>query len=188
MAVANMATTRAQIKAQNAALSSQAQALSSQAQAAASTAEAQTRSDTKILQQRGFQESARITLEQVRRYRQGARERATTVARLGDAGVAGGSTVRDAITSVIQESLDIHTLETNRTWEMEQNILEQRAAVVRGQSQINQAGTLLNQAGTILDQRTSTGAGVLQMIGAGVSGYSQGKMLEPSRPVAPTTR
>ena len=64
------------------------------------------------------------------------------------------------------------TLETNRSWVDAQSNLEKRAAVVRGQSQINQAQGLL-------DQRQSTGASVLQLISAGVSGYSQGAMLEP---------
>ena len=136
-------------------------------------AQRQTASDLALLQTRGLQESTKITMDQVRRYRQGARERATISSRIADAGVGGGTTVRDAVASVIQQEADIGTLETSKEWSKNQNIIEQRGAVVRGQSRINEAQSLLNQ-------RTTTGPGVLQLISAGVSGFSQGKMLEPA--------
>ena len=164
-AVTSMASTLMQIKSTNKGLTSQAQQLGVMAQR-------QTASDLALLQTRGYQEGARITLEQVRRYRQGVRERATLASRLGDSGVAGGTTLRDAVASVIQEAMDVGTLETSKDWATQQNILEQRAAVYRGQSTVNQAQGML-------DQRTTTGPGMLQLISAGVSGYSQGKMLEP---------
>jgi hypothetical protein len=165
LAASSMMSTLAGIKAQNKGLTSQAAQMGAMAQR-------QTASDIALLQTRGFQEGARITLEQVRRFRQGVRERGTLASRLGDSGVAGGTTLRDAVASVIQEEMDVGTLETSKDWATQQNILEQRAAVYRGQSTVNQAQGML-------DQRTTTGPGMLQLISAGVSGYSQGKMLEP---------
>ena len=165
MALLSMGTTLSGIRSQN-------QALSSQAQQMAAGAVRQTQSDLDLLELRKSQVSTMITLEQVRRMRQGQRERSTLAARLGDAGVAGGTTVRDAVASVIQEETDLATLETKKEWNVNQLLMEQREAVTRGQSKINQAQGLLSQ-------RTQAGPGVLQLIGAGLSGYSTGKQLEP---------
>jgi len=165
MALLSMGTTLSGIRSQN-------QALTSQAQQMAAGAIRQTQSDLDLLELRKSQVSTTITLEQVRRMRQGQRERSTLAARLADAGVAGGTTVRDAVASVIQEETDLATLETKKEWNVNQLLMEQREAVTRGQSQINQAQGLLSQ-------RTQAGPGVLQLIGAGLSGYSTGKQLEP---------
>ena len=165
MAGFSMGSTLAGIQSKNKGLTTQAQQL-------ASLASRQVRSDLDALELQRQQKSSQITLEQVRRLRQGLRERSTIASRLADSGVAGGTTVRDAVASVIQEEMDVATLETNKSWVDAQSSLEKRAAVARGQSQINQAQGLL-------DQRQSTGASVLQLISAGVSGYSQGAMLEP---------
>lgn len=165
MMFTSLASTLAQIRGSNQAATSQAIALGEQARR-------QTTSDLALLQTRGYQESAKITLDQVRRYRQGLRERSTIGARLADAGVAGGTTLRDAVASVIQEESDVATMETQKDWQRQQNVMEQKAAVVRGQSRVNEAQGLL-------ESRTQAGPGVLQLISAGISGYSQGKMLEP---------
>lgn len=146
--------------------------LTSQAQGLATQAATQVRSDLSILNLREQQTGSQISLEQVRRFRQGVRERGTLASRLADSGVGGGTSIRDAVASVIQEEQDVATLETNRTWMESQSELEKKAAVTRGQSGINQAQGLL-------DQRTTGTSGVLQLIGAGVSGYSQGTMLAP---------
>lgn len=153
-------------------IKSKNKALTSQAQQMALAGAQQAQMDLDVLETRRAQEGTRITLEQLRRIRQGTRERGTLQTRLADAGVAGGSTLRDVITSVIQEDQDLGSLETGRDWMDEQITLEQRGALARGQSQINQAQGLLSQ-------RTSGVSGVLQLIGAGVSGYAQGQMLEP---------
>lgn len=165
MTTLSMATSLVGIKGKNKALTSQAQQMAAMAQK-------QTAVDLNTLDIRQAQEGARITLEQLRRIRQGTRERGTLQVRLADAGVAGGSTLRDVVASVIQEDQDLGSLETGRTWMEQQMNLEKQGAIARGQSQVNQAQSLLGQ-------RTSGVSGVLQLIGAGVSGYSQGRMLEP---------
>lgn len=142
------------------------------AQARANAAVAQTKQDLSVLTLRQKQESDKITLDQVRRYRQGMRERGSMAATLGDAGIAGGSTLRDAVTSVIQEDMDVGTLEASKGDITGQILLQKQGAIARGQSGINEAQSMLNQ-------RTGGLAGTLQLISAGVSGYSQGKMLEP---------
>ena len=146
--------------------------LTSQAQAAADASVTQANRDLSVLSLRQKQESDKITLDEVRRFRQGARERGSMAAVLGDAGVAGGSTLRDAVTSFIQEDMDVGTLEASKGDINDQLLLEKQGVIARGKSGVNQAQSLLNQ-------RTSGTAGVLQLIGAGVSGYSQGKRLEP---------
>lgn len=166
MAVLQVGTSLAQIGGNN-------KSLTSQAQQVASGAVKQTQSDLDILTTRGEQISSTITLDQIRRIKQGTRERSTLQARAADSGVAGGSSVRDTVASIIQEELDLSTLDTQRDWSLAQNELEKREAITRGQS-------TLNQAKSILGQRTSGVSGVLQLIGAGISGYSQGKMLEPT--------
>lgn len=163
MALFNMGSSLTAIKSQNKALTSQAQSM-------ADSAITQVKSDLNVLGTRKTQVSDQITLEQVRRIRQGARERGTLQTRLADAGVAGGTTIRDTVASVIQEDIDLGTLDTKRDWAIQQIELEKRGAVARGQSEINKAQSLLGQ-------RTSGTAGVLQLIGAGISGYSQGKQL-----------
>lgn len=165
MALTQVASTLAQIRGGTKQLTSNARALAGQVVQ-------QTRSDIDLLQLQGYQTGAKITLDQVRRYRQGARERSTISARTADAGVGGGTTIRDAVASVIQQESDVATMETQKDWALNQNIMEQKAAVVRGQSRVNEAQSMLNQ-------RTGTGPGVLQLISAGVSGYSAGKQLEP---------
>ncbi len=167
MTTLSTATSLMGIKAKNKALSSQAQQM-------ALAGAQQTRMDLDVLETRRAQEGTRITLEQLRRIRQGTRERGILQTRLGDAGVAGGSTLRDVVTSVIQEDQDLSSLETGRDWMDEQITLEKRGVIARGQTQINEAQGLLNQ-------RTSGTYAVLQLIGAGVSGYSQGRMLEPNK-------
>lgn len=165
MALMGIGSKLAEIKGNNKTLTSQAQGLATQAAT-------QVRSDLSVLSLREQQAGSQISLEQVRRFRQGVRERGTLASRLADSGVGGGTSIRDAVASVIQEEQDVATLETNRTWMESQSALEKKAAVTRGQSAINQSQGLL-------DQRTTGVGGVLQLIGAGVSGYSQGTMLEP---------
>ena len=167
MALLSMGSTLAGIRSQNSALTSQAQAV-------ASNTTRQVQSSIDLLELQKSQRSTAITLDQVRRYRQGERERSTLVSRLADSGVAGGTTVRDAVSSVIQEELDLGTLETQKQWEEAQVEQQKRSVIAEGQSQLNQAQGLLSQ-------RTQAGPGVLQLIGAGISGYSQGKMLEPTQ-------
>lgn len=149
----------------------QNQAATSQAQALAGMAQAQVRSDLDILTQRTYQESAKITMEQVRRMRQAEREKAVVATRVADSGLGGGSTLRDAVALSIQEMMDVGTLETSRDWMKDQMVLEKRGAVVRGQS-------TMNQAQGMLDSRTSGAGGILHLISAGVSGYAQGQQLE----------
>ena len=150
----------------------QNQAATSQAQALAGMAQAQVRSDLDILTARQTQESATITLEQVRRMRLGQRERGMVAARMADTGAGGGTTLRETVASVISEEVDIGTMETQRGWMHDQAVLEKRGAIVRGQSTINQAQGML-------DSRTSGAGGLLHLISAGVSGFAQGRRLEP---------
>lgn len=163
-----MASTLAGIRSQ----SSQA---AHQAAAVAAAAQQQVRSDQAIIELRRAQTSDNITLEQVRRMRQGQRERGVISARLGDAGVAGGSTLRTAVASAIQEDEDIGTLGHKGATADAQLNLERRGAEVRALSQLGKAQDIYQQG------QTSVGAGVLQFISAGVSGYSTGKRLEPIR-------
>ena len=150
----------------------QNQAATSQAQALAGMAQAQVRSDLDILSVRQAQESTTISLEQVRRMRLGQRERGMMAARMADTGVGGGTTLRETVASVISEEVDIGTMETQRGWIHDQTVLDKRAAVVRGQS-------TMNQAQGMLDSRTSGAGGLLHLLSAGVSGFSQGRLLEP---------
>lgn len=163
----NMGSSLMGIQAKNAAASSQATAM-------AGVAVAQTRGTLAQINLREKQESDKVTLEQVRRMRQGIRERSTIASRAADSGIAGGSTLRDAVASVIQEEQDIATLETNKEWISQQMALEKQGAVARGQSQVNQAQG-------ILDSRTSGLGGVLDVLSAGVSGYAMGQRLEPMK-------
>jgi len=139
----------------------------------AAQAQQQLRHDQATIELRRAQESDSITLEQVRRFRQGLRERGTMVVRLGDSGVAGGSTLRDTITSVIQEESDVGTMEHRKSVGDAQLQLERRGAEVRALSQLGKSQDVYRSG------QVSTGAGVLQLISAGVSGYSMGKQLEP---------
>ena len=166
MTLMSVGSTLMEIKAKN-------KQLTNQAQATANAAVAQTSRDLSVITVRQKQESDKITLDQVRRYRQGTRERGAMSATLGDAGVAGGSTLRDAVTSIIQEDMDVGTLEASKGDTNDQLLLEKQGAIARGQSGVNSAQSMLNQ-------RTDGTTGILQLISAGVSGYSTGKRLEPA--------
>lgn len=168
LALANVASTLTAMKAQGLQTAYAAQALAQQAQQ-------QLKVDQATIELRRAQSSDNITLEQVRRFSQGLRERGIMSARLADAGVAGGSTLRDAVTSVIQEETDVGTIERRKQIQDAQLIMERRGAEVRAESQLNKAQDIYRSG------KTPTGAGVLQLLAAGVSGYATGKQLEPMK-------
>ena len=160
----SMYSTYNNIKAQNKRLQAESTLL-------ATNAAEQSKMDLKAIKMRTTQEDVRITLEQIRRYRQGMRERGTLMARLSDAGVSGGTTIRDAIASVIQEESDIGSIETKRDWMHTQALIEQEGAIGRAKGQ-------LSQSQNIMDSQTGGFATGLQLIGSGISGMSQGRAFE----------
>ena len=164
-AVASMGSQALQIKANNRALAAQAQSI-------VTGAVKQGRADIRMLNLRQTQTADAITLDQVRRYSQGRRERGTLVARVADAGVSGASSIRDVVASVIQEDMDIGTMEAQKKATIGQLNMEKLGVKAQVESQVNKARSLVNQQTTGLSS-------VLGIISAGVSGYATGKQLEP---------
>jgi hypothetical protein len=152
------------------AIKSQQQSMGQEAAVNAANAVAEARATMASLQVRRKQEATRVSLDQVRRYAQGRRERSTILTRSADALGGGASTVRDMVASVIQEEIDLGTLETSKEWADNQLVQEQIGAA-------NRAVSGISQSQAHLDSRPGGFASVLQVIGAGVSGYSQGVSL-----------
>lgn len=165
MSVMSMGTQALQIQGANRALSTQAQAL-------VTGAVKQGRADIRALNLRKTQTANAITLDQVRRYAQGRRERGTLVSRVADAGVSGASSVRDVVASVIQEEMDIGTMEAQKGMALGQLDMEKLGVKAQVETQVNKARSLVAQQSTGLSS-------VLGIISAGVSGYATGKQLEP---------
>jgi len=117
------------------------------------------------------QESKAITLEQVRRSRQGARERSSIQAAAAESGLYGGSQQRAEIASIIQEAEDISILESNRDAAIEQTEATKLGIKAEGQSRLNEAKGIAESAPTGLEMG-------LTLLGDGMAGYSQGERLE----------
>lgn len=149
-------------------------AAKSQAQQLSQNALVQTEFDMGALKTRTYQEDTRITLESIRRLRQGLRERGALTARLADAGVGGSSTLRDAIASVIQEEEELGTIETKRSF-MRSQAYREREAIHMGYAQ--QRG----QAQSVWDSRPSWVSTGLEMMGSYASGYGIGLKLQERR-------
>ena len=142
--------------------------------ATAQAAKVQTEANMAAIGVRQAQESNRITVEQVRRFAQGRRERASLAARAADAGIVGGSLERDAIASLIQEEIDVGILEANKDMTLSQLEAEKQGEYMKGQSAIGQAQSEI-------DSVPGTASNVLELISSGVSGYMTGKSLEPRK-------
>ena len=165
LAVTSMAQQGLAIQATN-------QQIGAAAQTRVTNAAAQTRADLTAIEKRKAQVSEAITLDQVRRYAQGRRERSTLAARLADAGISGGSTVRDAVASVIQEEMDVGTLEVEEQWQQEE-------LTGREVSAVNRYKSAVNASRAEMDSQVTGLPGVLSMVSAGVSGYATGRRLQP---------
>lgn len=120
---------------------------------------------------RQSQEQEGISLEQVRRARQGRRERSALGVRLSEAGVYGGSSAREEIASMIQEHEDIQILDRNKDLIAENTAASKLSVKAEGQ-------TRLNQANATLKSRTPAGLTALSIFSSAASGYLQGQSLE----------
>lgn len=159
-------------------IEAQSEQMTSQALGLIQASTAQAMSDLDLLSLREAQEADAITLEQVRRTRQGTRERGALASRLADSGVTGGSTVRDAVTSVIQELTDVSTWEHRKRTMRLQSTAEKQAAITRGKTGVASGQRMLEGA------KVDPLAGFISVFSAGLEGYSRGSMLQPM----PTTR
>ena len=160
MALSSIMSTGMQIKGRN-------QQLTEAARSQAGSAVEQTQADYQQLELQRDQERTKITVEEYRRLRQGERERGMLSAKLADAGVGGGSTLRDAVASQIQQDIDMGTLENNFGSTSAEISNQKNASYYKGRAQVNDAQSKLNT-------RTGGAATVLSLIGAGVQGYSSG--------------
>lgn len=154
---------------QSMAIQAQNQMLTEQAQIKAQYAVDKARADYSQLELRRQQENTRITVEQYRQMRQGLRTNAKSSVRLADAGVYGGSTLRDVVANSIETQLNEGTLENNLNM-TEAEISNKELSVY------NQSQSLRNEAQSSLNKRTGQTATVLGLIGTGLSAYSSGSL------------
>lgn len=153
------------------AISGKNEELTNQAKSEAEYAIKDAEAKNQRLNVRQLQEQEGISLEQVRRARQGRRERASLGVRLSEAGVYGGSSARAEIASMIQEHEDMQILERNKDLVEENTAASKLAVKAEGQ-------TRLNRAGAILESRTPPGLAALSIFSSAASGYLQGQSLE----------
>lgn len=120
---------------------------------------------------RQSQEQESISLDQLRRARQGRRERSSLGARLSEAGIYGGSTARSEIASLIQEHEDIQILDRNKELLAENTAASKLSVKAEGETRLNRSQALLNE-------RTSGGMAALSIFSSAASGYFQGQGLQ----------
>jgi hypothetical protein len=99
---------------------------------------ATTNANTRIARSisRQFQENTRVIQEQFERKRQGVRERSKLNALIGESGVSGGSSVRQLVTSFIQEDIDLGVIDTNKEFSDDKFTQDRADIVTEAQSTI----------------------------------------------------
>lgn len=153
------------------AVSAQNKALGAQAESVASATLANQREELAQIRLRQTEEAQATALKKTQRMRQGVKERSTLRARQAESGLSGVSAVRDMVASYIREGEDIGVAEGNL--EMTNRNLAQAQ-----RTSLSKAEAGLAEARGLAGRRTGGFPLALQLIGAGVEGYSQGKMLQ----------